>query len=142
MCESNIRVSESGGSILAEGTQNQNAGQQEGYMQYSWTDVSSWTVSYFATTWGRWYVHDADGDIPFDGTRVDINLVDLATIKGVTSGSLTSPAQGEEITFQIDVSNAGPATATVANLTELLPAGLSYLSHTASAGTYNPGNCL
>ncbi len=141
-CESNIRVSESGGSILAEGTQGQNGNQQESYMQYSWTGVSDWTVSYFATTGGRWYVHDADGDVPFDGTRVDINLVDLATIKGVTPTSLTSPAQGELISFQIDLSNAGPAPATGANLTDLLPAGVSYQSHSATSGTYNPANGL
>jgi len=139
-CESNIRVSESGGSILAEGTQGQNGGQQEGYMQYSWTDVSNWTVTYIATSGGRWYVHDADGDIPFDGTRVDVNLVDLATIKGITASSLTAPAQGELITYQIDLSNAGPQAATGANLTDLLPAGLVYQSHTATSGVYNPVN--
>lgn len=137
-CASNIRVSESGGNILAEGTQNQNGNQQEGYMQYSWNGVSSWVVNYFATSGGRWYVHDADGDIPFDGTKVDINLVDMATIKGVTATSLTSPAQGELITFQIDMSNSGPEAATGANLNDLLPAGLSYVSHTASSGAYNP----
>ena len=137
-CSSNIRVSESGGSILGEGTQNQNARQQEGYLQYSWTGVSDWVVNYFATTGGRWYVHDADGDVPFDGTEVSVNLVDLATVKGVTAGSLTSPAMGELITFQIDLSNLGPSDATNANLTDLLPAGLMYISDTATAGTYNP----
>ncbi len=133
-CESNIRVSESGGNILAEGTQNQNGGQQEGYMQYSWTGVSNWTVNYFATTGGRWYVHDADGDIPFDGTRVDINLVDMATIKGVAAGSATSPAPGEQIVFEIQMSNAGPENATGGNLVDTLPAGLNLISASATAG--------
>ncbi|MDB4512336.1 DUF11 domain-containing protein, partial [Arenicella sp.] len=137
-CDTNINVSESGGNILAEGTQGQNGSQQEGYMQYSWTGVSSWVVNYFATTGGRWYVHDADGDVPFDGTEINVNLVDLATVKGVTAGSLTSPAIGELITFQIDLSNLGPASATNANLTDLLPAGLMYVSHTVTAGSYNP----
>lgn len=138
LCQTNIRVTESGGNILAEGTQNQNGGQQEGYMQYSWTDVSSWVVNYMSVTGGRWFVHDADGDVPFDGTEIDVQLVDMATIKGVTPTSLTSPAQGEQITFQIDLSNAGPEPATGANLTDLLPAGLSYDSHTTTSGTYNP----
>lgn len=133
-CQTNIRVSESGGNILAEGTQNQNGSQQEGYMQYSWTGVSSWVVNYFATTGGRWYVHDADGDIPFDGTRVDINLVDMATIKGVAAGSLTSPAPGEQITFEIEMSNAGPQNATGGNLIDTLPVGLNVISASATAG--------
>jgi len=137
-CETNIRVTESGGNILAEGTQNQNGGQQEGYMQYSWTGVDNWVVSYMSVTGGRWFVHDADGDVPFDGTEIAVNLVDMATIKGITAGSLTAPAQGEQITFQIDMSNAGPQPATGANLTDLLPAGLVYVSDTTTSGTYNP----
>jgi len=141
-CQTNIRVSEFGGSILAEGTQNQNGGQQEGYMQYSWNDVDTWVVDYMSVTGGRWFVHDADGDVPFDGTRVAINLVDMATIKGVTPTSLTSPAQGELITFQIDMSNAGPENATGANLTDLLPAGLTYVSDTTTSGSYNSSTGL
>jgi len=136
-CDTNIRVSESGGAILAEGTQGQNSSQQEGYIQYNWVNRSEWTVSYFATTPGRVYNHDADGDIDFDGTRVEIALVDLATIKGVTSTSLTAPEQGQEITFQIDLSNDGPENATNANLQDLLPAGLQYVSDTTTSGTYN-----
>ncbi len=138
-CDTNIRVSESGGNILAEGTQNQNGNQQEGYMQYSWTGVNSWVVNYFATTGGRWYVHDADGDIPFDGTRVDIELVEMATIKGLASGSLTSPQPGQQITFEIEMSNAGPENATGANLVDTLPAGLSLVMASATNGNVTTG---
>ncbi len=138
ICQSNIRVTESGGNILAEGTQNQNGSQQEGYMQYSWTSVSNWVVNYMSVTGGRWFVHDADGDVPFDGTEISVNLVDMATIKGVTATSLTAPAQGELITFQIDMSNLGPEIATGANLTDLLPAGLMYISDTTTSGSYDP----
>jgi len=134
MCQTNIRVSESGGNILAEGTQNQNGGQQEGYMQYSWTGVSSWVVDYMSVTGGRWFVHDADGDVPFDGTEISINLVDMATIKGVSAGSLTSPAVGEQITFEIEMSNAGPENATGGNLVDTLPIGLNVTSATATNG--------
>ena len=138
VCQSNIRVTESGGNILGEGTQNQNGSQQEGYLQYSWTSISNWVVNYMSVTGGRWFVHDADGDVPFDGTEISVNLVDMATIKGVTATSLTAPAQGEQITFQIDMSNLGPEIATGANLTDLLPAGLTYLSDTTTSGSYNP----
>jgi len=134
VCQTNIRVSEAGGNILAEGTQNQNGGQQEGYMQYSWTGVDTWVVNYMSVTGGRWFVHDADGDVPFDGTEVEINLVDMATIKGVSSSSLTSPAVGEQITFEIEMSNAGPENATGGNLVDTLPIGLNVISAMATNG--------
>lgn len=135
LCQTNIQVSESGGNILAEGTQNQNGSQQEGYMQYSWTGVSSWVVNYMSVTGGRWFVHDADGDVPFDGTEIEVNLVDMATIKGLEAGSLTSPALGEQITFEIEMSNAGPENATGGNLVDTLPIGLNVISATATNGT-------
>lgn len=134
VCQTNIQVSESGGNILAEGTQNQNGGQQEGYMQYSWTGVDTWVVNYMSVTQGRWFVHDADGDVPFDGTQINVNLVDMATIKGVSAGSLTSPAVGEQITFEIEMSNSGPENATGGNLVDTLPIGLNVISATATAG--------
>ncbi len=133
-CQTNIRVSESGGNILGEGTQNQNGNQQEGYLQYSWNGISSWVVNYFATTGGRWFVHDADGDVPFDGTRVAINLVEMATIKQLAPGSLASPEPGEFITFEIIMSNAGPENATGGNLIDTLPPGLNLVSASADNG--------
>jgi len=63
--QTNIQITETNGTILGEGTQGQNGSQQEGYLQFNWTNVDNWTVTYFATTGGRWFVHDADGDIPF-----------------------------------------------------------------------------
>lgn len=134
--QTNIRVTEINGSILAEGTQNQSGTQQEGYMQYNWTDVNSWVVRYFATTGGRWYVHDADGDIPFDGTQTLIDLVDLATIKNIvdTPTSELNPAPGENITYEIQLSNAGPANATGADITDILPSGLTLVSATSPFG--------
>jgi len=134
-CATNIQVTESGGNILGEGTQNQNGGQQEGFIQYSWNGVTEWTVNYFATTRGRWFVHDADGDVPFDANPTLVNLVDMATIKGVSSTSLTSPAVGEQITFEIEMSNAGPANATGGNLIDTLPIGLNLIMASATSGT-------
>jgi len=107
--QSNIQVTESNGTILGEGTQNQNGGQQEGYMQFNWTGLDSWVVNYFATTGGRWFVHDADGDVPFDATATFIDLIDLATIKTLPSPPV---APGGTVTFEIVLSNAGPGNAT------------------------------
>ncbi len=137
LAQSNIRISEINGNIQGEGTQNQNSSQQEGYVQYNWTNVSSWTVHYEATTSGRVFEHDGDGDIPFDGTEVIIPLIDLATIKSTAPGSLTSPGVGQEITYKIDLSNAGPSAATNVSMTDQLPAGLDYVSHSVTEGSYN-----
>ncbi|HHD78406.1 MAG TPA: DUF11 domain-containing protein, partial [Epsilonproteobacteria bacterium] len=137
LAQSNIRITEINGNIQGEGTQNQSGAQQEGYIQYNWTNVSSWTVHYEATTRGRWFVHDGDGDIPFDGTEVIIPLIDLATIKSTAPGSLTNPGVGQEITYKIEMSNAGPANAHNAQMTDQLPAGLDYVSHSVTEGTYD-----
>jgi len=120
--QTNIRITEVNGSIRGDGTQNQASSQQEGYLQYNWTNVSSWTVTYFAVTRGRFFVHDADGDIPFDVTQTDVNVVDLATIKRPVFGPDGPPENGETITWEVELSNIGPAAATGANILDVLPA--------------------
>jgi len=119
--QTNIRITEIDGSIRGDGTQNQASSQQEGYIQYNWTNVSSWTVTYFAVSRGRFFVHDADGDIPFDGTQTDVNIVDLATIKQPVFGPDGPPENGETITWEIQLSNIGPSPATGANIVDTLP---------------------
>ena len=42
------------------------------------------------------------------------------------------------MTFTITLTNAGPDTATGVQVTDLLPAGLTFVSATPSQGTYNP----
>ncbi|KAB8140884.1 DUF11 domain-containing protein [Chloroflexia bacterium SDU3-3] len=57
---------------------------------------------------------------------------DLAVAKTVSNAT---PNVGSSVTFTIQVVNNGPSNATGVAVTDLLPAGLSYSSHTASAGT-------
>src|SRR5690606_553031 len=45
---------------------------------------------------------------------------------------------GEQIEFEINVSNAGPDTATGVVVVDQLLSGFGYQSHTASSGTYDP----
>jgi uncharacterized repeat protein (TIGR01451 family) len=59
---------------------------------------------------------------------------DLALTKTVGNAS---PNVGDAVTFTLTVSDAGPDAATGVAVTDLLPAGLTFLSATPSEGTYN-----
>ena len=48
------------------------------------------------------------------------------------------PNVGDVIAFTVTLGNSGPHNATSVQVTDLLPAGLSFVSDTPSQGTYNP----
>ena len=58
---------------------------------------------------------------------------DLALTKSVSN---PTPNVGDIVTFTIQVSNHGPNTATNVSVSDLLPAGLTFVSGTPSQGTY------
>ena len=58
---------------------------------------------------------------------------DLSLIK---TASDPSPTVGDTVSFTVTLSNAGPDTATNVTVTDLLPAGLSFVSATPYQGTY------
>jgi uncharacterized repeat protein (TIGR01451 family) len=64
---------------------------------------------------------------------------DLALTKTVSN---PTPNVGDVITFTLTLSNAGPAAATNVAVTDLLPAGLTFVSATPSQGVYNGGTGL
>jgi uncharacterized repeat protein (TIGR01451 family) len=64
---------------------------------------------------------------------------DLAVTKSVSN---TTPNIGDTITFTIQASDLGPNTATNVQITDLLPAGLSFLSANPSQGSYNSATGL
>ena len=59
---------------------------------------------------------------------------DLAIAKTVSDAT---PNVGDQITFTITLTNAGPDAATGVQVTDLLPAGLTFVSATPSQGTYD-----
>jgi len=64
---------------------------------------------------------------------------DLAVLKDVSNHT---PNVGDSITFGVTVTNNGPAAASGVIVTDLLPAGLTFVSATLSQGVYAPGTGL
>ena len=93
-------------------------------------------------------VYSFDYDICEQGTTncatatVEITVLsgdtDLVTVKTLSSASAT-PNEGDTVTFEIEVTNNGPADATGVSLTDLLPTGLTATAAngTVSAGSYD-----
>jgi uncharacterized repeat protein (TIGR01451 family) len=75
---------------------------------------------------------DGTGD-DFDTLTIDPNpAADLSLTK---SASTTTPSVGANVTFTITLTNDGPDDATGVQVTDLLPAGLTFVSSTPSVGT-------
>ncbi len=65
--------------------------------------------------------------------------IDLQLSKTVNS---TTPTVGSNVTFTITVSNSGPANATGVTVQDVLPTGLTFVSSTASTGSYSAATGL
>ena len=61
--------------------------------------------------------------------------VDIGVTKVVDNAT---PAEGDTINYTIGVANAGPSTATALQITDVLPAGVTFSSATPSQGIYDP----
>ena len=64
------------------------------------------------------------------------DAADLVTVKTLASGN-PNPAEGDTVTFQIDVTNDGAAQATNVSLTDSLPTGITFTASTVSQGIYD-----
>ena len=72
-----------------------------------------------------------------DSGAVFRTTADIVTVASLASADPT-PDEADTVTFRIDVTNNGPERATGVELTNLLPAGLTYDSDTGG-GLYNSG---
>jgi uncharacterized repeat protein (TIGR01451 family) len=72
-----------------------------------------------------------------DQDTATIPVADLSLRKAVTNPNVML---GEQTSFIIEVRNDGPDNATGVQVTDQLPAGLVYVSHTASQGNYDEGS--
>ena len=82
----------------------------------------------------------SDNDPDTDNNVASVPLVirraaDLR-IAGAVSDSL--PEMGDVVRFSLGLQNGGPDAATGVSVTGALPAGLEYVSHSASVGSYDP----
>jgi uncharacterized repeat protein (TIGR01451 family) len=65
-----------------------------------------------------------------------VSSSDLSLSKTVNNAN---PIQGQNVTYTVTLTNAGPSNATNVVVTDLLPAGLTFVSATPSAGAYTSG---
>ncbi len=76
-----------------------------------------------------------------DAITVAPQQADLSLTKTIVGGN-TNPYVGEEISFEITVTNDGPDNATNVRVVDQLQSGYSFVSYTATAGTYNAGTAF
>lgn len=62
---------------------------------------------------------------------------DLGLSKTVSDAT---PREGTTIAYGVSVTNNGPNIATIVQISDVLPAGVTYQSHTVSQGTYDPAS--
>jgi len=111
------------------------------------TNLSSFNGTSPNGTWSLFVFDDGSGDT---GSLQSWNLNVSATVRtcctnnppfsdlGLTGVAVPlTPIAGSNVTFTLTVTNRGPATATSVTVTNLLPAGLLYVSATNSQGTHS-----
>lgn len=83
-----------------------------------------------------------DNEVPAEDDQasaivtLDETMADLSLTKTVNT---MRPNVGDNVTFDVEVNNFGPDAATNVEVTDLLPAGLNFVSATPSQGSYNAG---
>lgn len=76
------------------------------------------------------------GEDDQDSETVTPNVADLSLTKAVDD---STPNRNQNVTFTLTVTNGGPINATGVNVSDVLPAGLTFVSSTPSQGSYNSG---
>ncbi len=84
-------------------------------------------------------VYSVTGDCgPVEVVTTDFIVINcVADLEITKSVSPTNANAGDTVTFTINVENLGPQRAKEVQVTELLPAGYTYVNHAVSTGSYN-----
>lgn len=88
--------------------------------------------------------------IPNNGITTEDDYAEVITTPIPTSADLsltktvsnTTPLVGTQVTFSIQITNSGPQEADGVTVTDLLPSGYTYVSYSATTGTYDLGTGL
>ena len=78
------------------------------------------------------------GSLLSPGSALAANY-DLQVTKTVSD---TTPDEGQAVTYTVSVKNGGPAAVTGVVIQDILPAGVTFVSATATQGTYVSGTGL
>ncbi|WP_192823136.1 T9SS type A sorting domain-containing protein [Rufibacter sp. LB8] len=92
------------------------------------------TISTIATKTGGTQFDNVSGNNSQTATITVNPTADIAVTNTVATGPYYV---GQPVTYTVTARNIGPNDATSATITDLLPAGMTFASATASAGTYN-----
>ena len=104
------------------------------------------TVGFVSNATGVWHWVATYGGDPNNNTVASGPLdepvtippqADLALAKTVSN---PTPNVGNTISYTVTLTDKGPDAATNAQVTDLLPAGVTFVSATPSQGTYDPGD--
>ncbi|WP_343585876.1 gliding motility-associated C-terminal domain-containing protein [Flavobacterium sp.] len=87
---------------------------------------------------------------PNNGVTIEDDYAEATTVPIPTSADLSltktvsnaTPPVGSQVTFSIQVTNSGPQEANGVTVTDLLPSGYTYVSYSATTGSYNPATGL
>ncbi len=98
------------------------------------TDLASANVNNTATVANSNDTNPANNS---SSSPTTISSADLAVTK---TASPTNPVEGATVAYTIRVTNNGPSTADNVTVTDVIPAALTYVSSSASLGSYSSGS--
>ncbi|MFD0992020.1 T9SS type B sorting domain-containing protein, partial [Tenacibaculum geojense] len=80
---------------------------------------------------------DTSEDDYAEALTTPVQLIADLSITKTTVGNITNAQPGDQIRFEIEVTNNGPQDATNVEVLDLLPTGFSYNQFSATSGVYN-----
>ncbi|HEV2913806.1 MAG TPA: lamin tail domain-containing protein, partial [Pyrinomonadaceae bacterium] len=95
------------------------------------------TLSNTATADAATFDGTTSNNTDTETTTVDVPPPPTANLSLLKEVNNEHPSVGQNVTFTISLFNTGPDSATGVEVTDKLPTGLDYVSHSASQGTYN-----
>ena len=100
--------------------------------------VDAGTAGTSLTNWARISGADMADILPLDNAATAVLTVVSVDVGIGKSANPLVPVENGLVVYAISVTNFGPDPATAVEVTDVLPSSLSYISHEAGQGTYDP----